>query len=82
MNEFRNIPNNTKIQYGYQTYKNLILDRINNEDSNNNNIIKDIGKNFIKNLTGQGLNEYKTIKIDKDTLKKIFLKFVIIMDEN
>ena len=68
--EFRNITNNTKIEYDYETYKNLILDRINNEDSNDSSIIKDIGKNFIKNLTGQGINEYKMIKIDKDALKK------------
>ena len=31
---------------------------------------------------GQGINEYKTIKIDKDALKKTFLKFVIITDVN
>ena len=30
--EFRNIPNNTKIKYDYQTYKNLVLDGINNEE--------------------------------------------------
>ena len=72
--EFRNITNNTKIEYDYETYKNLILDRINNEDSNDSSIIKDIGKNFIKNLTGQGINEYKMIKIDKDALKKNILK--------
>ena len=78
MNEFRNITNNTKIEYDYETYKDLILDRINNEDSNDGNTIKeigkDIGKNFIKNLTGQGINEYKMIKIDKDALKKNILK--------
>ena len=76
--EFRNITNNTKIEYDYQTYKNLILDKINNEDSNNGSTIKeigkDIGKNFIKNLTGQGINEYKMIKTDKDALKKNILK--------
>ena len=76
--EFRNITNNTKIEYDYQTYKNLILDKINNEDSNNGSFIKeigkDIGKNFLKNLTGQGINEYKMIKIDKDALKKKILK--------
>ena len=72
--EFRNITNNTKIEYDYETYKVLILDRINNEDSNDGSIIKDIGKNFIKNLTGQGINEYTTIKIDKDALKKNILK--------
>ena len=74
MKEFRNIPGNTKIEYDYETYKDLILDRINNEDSNDASIIKEIGKNFIKNLTGQGINEYKIIKIDKDALKKNILK--------
>ena len=71
MNEFRNIYRNTHIEYDYQTCKNLVLDRINKNDGN---IIKEIGKNFIKNVTGQDLNEYKTIKIDKDALKKNILK--------
>ena len=80
VNEFRNIPNNTKIIYDYEIYKNLILDRINNkeEPSNDDSFIKEFGKktikNTIKNLTGQGVNEYKTIKIDKDGLKKNILK--------
>ena len=73
MNEFRNIHKNTYIEYDYQTYKNLVLDRINKKDSNDG-IIKEIGKKFIKNVTGQGVNEYKTIKIDKDALKKNILK--------
>ena len=77
MNEFRNIANNTKIKYDYQTYKNLVLDRINDEEveaSNDESFIKEIRKNFIKNLTGQGINEHKMIKIDKDALKKYILK--------
>ena len=74
VNEFRNIHKNTYIEYDYQTYKNLVLDRINNEDSNDGNIINEIGKKFIKNVTGQGINEYKMIKIDKDALKKNILK--------
>ena len=73
VNEFRNITNNTKIEYDYKTYKNLVLDKINNEDSNGS-FIKEIGKKTIKNLIGQGINEYKTIKIDKDALKKNILK--------
>ena len=76
--EFRNIPNNTKIEYDYEIYKNLVLDRINNEDSNDGSTIKeigkDIGKKTIKKLLGQGINEYKTIKIDEDALKKNILK--------
>ena len=72
--KFRSITNDAKIEYDYETYKNLVLDRINNEDSNDDSIIKDIGKNFIKNLTGQGINKYKIIKIDKDALKKNILK--------
>ena len=75
--EFRNIPGNTRILYDYQTYKNLILDRINNEEvstSNDDSFIKKVGKDFIKNLTGQGVNEYKMIKIDKDALKMNILK--------
>ena len=42
--------------------------------SNDGSIIKEIGKKFIKNVTGQGINEYKMIKIDKDALKKNILK--------
>ena len=78
--EFRNISNNTKIKYDYETYKNLVLDRVNNEEieASNDDFIteigKDIGKKTIKNLLGQGINEYKTIKIDKDALKKNILK--------
>ena len=72
--EFRNITNNTKIEYDYETYKDLILDRINNEDSNDESFIKEVGKETIKNLIGQGINEYKTIKIDKDAIKKNILK--------
>ena len=81
VNEFRNILNNTKIKYDYEIYKKLVLDKINNEEvepSNDESFIKevgkDIGKNFIKKLTGQGVNEYKAIKIDKDALKKNILK--------
>ena len=77
MHELRNITNNTKIKYDYETYKDLILDRINNEEvegSNDDSFIKDIGKKFVENLTGQGINEYKMIKIDKDALKKNILK--------
>ena len=71
MNEFRNIHKNTYIEYDYQTYKNLVLDRINKNDGS---IIKEIGKKIIKIVTGQGVNEYKMIKIDKDALKKNILK--------
>ena len=63
--------------YYYQTYKNLVLDRINNEEvstSNDDSFIEKVGKKFIKNLTEQGINEYKMIKIDKDALKKNILK--------
>ena len=74
VNEFRNIHKNTYIEYDYQIYKNLVLDRINDEDSNDGSIIKEIGKKFIKNVTGQGINEYKMTEIDKDALKKNILK--------
>ena len=76
VNEFRNIPNNTKIKYDYEIYKDLILDKINNEEepSNDNSFITEVGKKTIKNLLGQGVNEYKTIKIDEDALKKNILK--------
>ena len=81
VNEFRNITNNTKIKYDYETYKDLILDRINNEEieaSNNDSFIKEIGKEFgkklLKNVTGPGIEEYEMIKIDKDALKKNILK--------
>ena len=36
--------------------------------------MKKLGKEFAKNLTGQGIDEYKMIKIDKDALKKNILK--------
>ena len=87
--EFRNIHGNTYIQYDYQTYRNLILDRINDKKvstsddnrlikgistSNDGSIMKEIGNKFIKNITGQGINEYKTIRIDKGALKKNVLK--------
>ena len=65
-------------EYDYETYKNLVLDKINNEDSNDGSTIKEIGKEigkkFIKNLTRQGVDEYKMIKIDKDASKKNILK--------
>ena len=48
--EFRNIANNTKIMYDYETYKNLVLDRVNNEDSNDGSTIKEIGKEIGKKL--------------------------------
>ena len=74
--EFRNIPGNTNILYDYETYKNLVLDEINEEvsTSNDDSFIKKVVKEFIKNLKGQGINEYKMIKIDKDALKKNILK--------
>ena len=99
--EFRNIHKNAYIEYDYQTYKNLVLDRINKKKvstsndnssikevsisndnssikevstSNDGSIIKKVGKKFIKNLKGEGINEYKMIKIDEDALKKNILK--------
>ena len=77
VNEFRNIHKNTHIEYDYKTYKNLVLDRINNDEvstSNDDGFIKQIFKKSIKNITGQGIDEYKMIKIDKDALKKNILK--------
>ena len=71
MNEFINIHKNTYIEYDYETYKNLVLDRINKKDDST---IKEIGKKFMNNLMGQGIDEYKMIKIDKDALKKNILK--------
>ena len=41
---FRNIPWNTYIEYDYQTYKNLVLDKINEDDS----LIKKLQKNLLK----------------------------------
>ena len=75
--EFRNIPGNTRILYDYQIYKNLVLDKINNEEvstSNDDSFIKEVGKKFIENLTGQRIDQYKIIKIDKHALKKNILK--------
>ena len=77
VNEFRNIHKNTHIEYDYKTYKELVLDRINYDEvstSNDGSFIKEVGKKTIKNLLGQGINEYKMIKIDKDALKKNILK--------
>ena len=51
VNEFRNIPNNTKIKYDYDIYKNLVLDKINNEEveaSNDKSFIKEVGKDIGK----------------------------------
>ena len=67
---FRNIPGNTYIEYYYQTYKNLVLDKINDDDS----LIKKIGNNLLENLKGEGIDDYNTMKIDKDPLKKNILK--------
>ena len=47
--EFRNINNNTKILYDYQTYKNLVLDKIiDDEISTDDSFIKEVGKNLLK----------------------------------
>ena len=49
--EFRNIPGNTNLLYDYQTYKYLVLDRINNEEvstSNDDSFIKKCVKNLLK----------------------------------
>ena len=49
--EFRNIPGITKILYDYQTYKNLVLDKIVYEEisaSNDDPFIKEIGKKLLK----------------------------------
>ena len=53
----------------------MVLDRINEEVStiNDDSFIKKVRKEFIKNLKGKGINEYKMIKIDKDVLKKNIL---------
>ena len=51
VNEFRNIANNTKIKYDYEIYQNLVLDKINDEEvegSNDDSIIKEIGKEIGK----------------------------------
>ena len=59
--EFRNIPGNTNILYDYRTYKNLFLDKINEEvsTSNDDSFIKKVGKEFFKNLKGEVLNNIK-----------------------
>ena len=75
--EFRNIPGNTRILYDYQTYRNLVLDKVNNEKvstSNDDSFIKEVGEKIIESLTGQGIDQYKMIKIDKNALKKNILK--------
>ena len=48
--EFRNIAGNTKIEYDYQTYKNLVLDKINEKvsTSNDDSFIKKWVKNLLK----------------------------------
>ena len=76
VSEFRNIPNNTKIKYDYEIYKNLILDKINDdeEEPKDESFITEVGKKTIKNLLGQGVDQYKTIKIDKNALKKNILE--------
>ena len=62
VNEFRNIHKNTYIEYDYQTYKNLVLDRINKKEvstSNDSSIIKEIGKNLLKMLHDKALMNIK-----------------------
>ena len=52
-------------------------DRINNEEvstSNDDSLVKKFIDKSIKNITGQGIDKYKMIKIDKDALKKNILK--------
>ena len=81
---FRNIPRNSYIVYDYLTYKNLVLDKIiesKHEDdqeflplSDDNSFIKKFGKEFVKNIRGDGINKYNTIKIDENLLKKNILK--------
>ena len=44
VNEFRNIHKNTYIEYDYQIYKNLVLDRIYKNDGS---LIKEIGKKIL-----------------------------------
>ena len=68
----RHIPGNSYIEYDYLTYKNLVLDKI-NESGIDDSLIKKIGKEFVKNLR-EGINNDNTIKIDKDALKKNILK--------
>ena len=48
--EFRNIPNNTKIKYDYEIYKNLILDKINDdeEEPKDESFITEVGKKLLK----------------------------------
>ena len=50
VDEFRNIHINTYIEYDYQTYKNLVLDKINEEfsTSNDDSFIEKVGKNLLK----------------------------------
>ena len=81
---FRNIPRNSYIVYDYLTYKNLVLDKIieskDKDDQeflsliDDNSFIKKFGKEFVKNIRGDGINEYNTIKIDENLLKKYILK--------
>ena len=49
--DFRNIPGNTNILYDYETYKTLVLDKINNEEvstSNDDSFVKKWVKNLLK----------------------------------
>ena len=53
------------------------MDKIIDEEistSNDDSFIKEVGKEFIKNLRGQGIDEYRMIKIDKDALEKNIFK--------
>ena len=69
---FRNIPRNSYIVYDYLTYKHLVLDKIiesKDEDdqeflslSDDNSFIKKFGKEFVKNIRGNGINKYNTIR--------------------
>ena len=44
--EFRNLTSNTNILYDYETYKNLVLDKINNEEVSTSNDDSFVKKNL------------------------------------
>ena len=50
VDEFRNVNNNTKILYDYQICKNLVVDKINNEEVSTSNDDSFIKKKLEKNL--------------------------------
>ena len=82
--EFRNIPGNTKITYDYETYKDLVLDKINNEEASTSNdsflkvfSIFEIDRNFLVNDI---IKFFISIKLLYENMSKVYWTLYFKMD--